>query len=154
LAQMVSRPHAREHQQLRRCDGPRRQDNRLRLDDKPFSTALHVHARGLFPRKEETPHQHIRFDGQIEPMADGVEISQRRAHADPVGVIHRERAHPHRSGVVHVRVVGEICRETRLIECGLRGQPGLARMATHRNGTVEPVKVASDVQVRFQFSKV
>ena len=151
---MLRRPHAREHQQLRRGDGPSGQDDLRRLDDKALAAALDFHAGDPFARQQETPHQHLRFDGQVEAMAHGVEIGQRRAHADAVGVIHRDRAYPHGIGVVHVRVGGEICRQTRLIEGRLRRQPGVALMATHRNGTVATVQVIPDVRVRFRFAKV
>src|SRR5712691_10744799 len=107
-AQRLRWPHPREHQQLRRGNGPRGQDYLLRLDDKALAPALHVHAGGPLPRKEEPPRQTMGFEGQVEPMAGGVEIGQRRAHADRVGVIRRDWAYPYRLGVVRVRFGGEI----------------------------------------------
>jgi hypothetical protein len=139
---------------LRRGDSPSGQNDLRRFDAKALATAFDFHAGNLLAGKQEAPHQYIRFDGQVEAMADRIKIGQGRAHTDTIGVIHWDRPHPHGIGVVHIRIGGEIRRQTRLIECLLRRQPGLGLMATNRNGPIAAVEVIPHVRVRFRFTKV
>ena len=112
----------REASSCGEANGPRGQDDLPASTlnrSPPLSTSTPVTC--LPVNRDAAP---VHLDGEVEPMANGIEIGQGRAHADTVGVIHRIGP-THRIRVIHVRVGGKICRQTRLLEGPLRRQPGL-----------------------------
>ena len=65
-----------------------------------------------------------RPDGEVETVTAGLEIGQGGAHADAVHVVLRPQANTRSVRVMHVRILGEVCRDTGTIKRLLHGWPG------------------------------
>ena len=74
--------------------------------------------------------QDVGLHGQVEAMPRCAQVSQGRADANAVGVVHREWSHPAGLRVVHIRIMREVGIETGLIEGDLGGLPGVWLVAS------------------------
>src|SRR6266511_6291183 len=132
VAQMVRRPNTGKHEQVRRGDRPGAQHDLLPMDDELFAAAFDDHADGVLALEQEMGDVDIRSDGQVEPMASQVQISQRRADTDAIAVVHREWPHAGGLWAIHVPVLGEARIDTSLIKPLRQAQPRLALVSTDR----------------------
>ena len=155
LSKMLFRPHARQHQQLRRIDSAPAQYNLARLHSKPLAAALHLHAHGAPALKQNPPRQRVRPDSQVKPVARHPQISQRRAHPNAVYAVQRVVAHAGGFGVIHI--LGERkARRLRRVQKRARYRQQLIRAVAPRgNWPIRPVKVvALKVKIVFHLAKV
>ena len=63
------------------------QDNLLPLHGEHFAVALYGHADRPFTVKHHPLCQHVGPNGQVEAMANRIEMGQRGAHSDVVGIV-------------------------------------------------------------------
>ena len=151
IAQNAGRANPGEHQQLGRANGTGGQDDLGALNGEPFSVAFNVNADSPVAFKNHPVGRDVGFNSQVQAMPCIRQIGERRAHADAVGVIHRNRAHAGGLWVVHVRVVGMALGAETGVKGILGGQPVLLGVSPHRDGTVTAMEVVVDVGVRLQF---
>src|SRR5262245_4321565 len=152
--QMRRWPQAREHQQVWRGHRSTTEDDLIRRYDEAFPTAFHFNTGCSGAVKQDTPHQRIASDSQIEAVTIGIQVGYGRAHAYVVGIAQRQRADAGGLWMVHVMVFRKVCRHARLVESLLKRMPGGARKTAHRNRASRAMHVITDVQVRFQFPEV
>ena len=151
--QVRRRADAGQHQQLGRLNRSGAEDDFPALDGEGLLAAFNLQPHCPGAVEDHPVDHHAAPDGQVEPVAAGVEVGQGGAHADAAGVVERHRAHAGPVGVVQVRVVGEPGGDAGPVEGGLNGQPRLPGVPPHRNGAVGAVEVAANVGVGLQLSK-
>ena len=79
------------------------------------------------------------------------QIGERGAHADAVGVIHRNRAHARGLRVVHVWVVGMALGAETSVKSVLGRQPILFGVSPYWDGSIAAVEVVVNVSIGLQF---
>ena len=114
-----ARPHAGKQQQVRRSDGPGRQDYLCSLDNLSPAFPFDLHAYRPLPVEQHAVRQSLGHDFEVRPVPRGVDVTKIGAPADSVGIVERTRPTPVESGVVMVRGVGESVLPTRLVPCPL-----------------------------------
>ena len=139
---------------MRGGNRPGAQDDLLPVQDEYLALALHLDAGCALAVEHDAPRHDVGSDGQVQSVAAGVEIRNRRAHAHAARVVERHGADPGGVGVVHVRIVREAGVPARLVERRLQGQPGFLRVPPHGDRAVGAVKVVPDVGVVFQPSEI
>ena len=145
--QMVLRPHPGQHQELWRGDGPRAKDDLVRLDVEHLVSALDLNSAGPLPLEQDASNVDVAPDGQVEPVAVGVDVAKGGAHAYAVGIVHREGANAPGVGVVVV-VRFRVARvEAGGVESLLNLRPGFPSVPPHRHRPIKAVKVVPDVGI-------
>src|SRR5690349_17994820 len=152
---MVRGSDAGEHQKLRRERGAGAQDDFLSLDNEVPAAAFDLHADRSFALEDEAARGAAIADGQVHPMARGIEISYRGADADAVGIVERHRADAGGVGQVMVGAIGKTCGPARVVKGFLIGQPFGARGAPRSYWTTGAVKIAAaEIKVVLKLAEI
>ena len=154
FVQVVGRPDARKHQNLRRTDCARAQDDLAALDHEPLAAALHIHAGRTVALEDDAINQAVGADGQVEPMPRQAEIAEVRAPAYALRVVQRQRPHASRVRRVMIWAVREAVVEAGLVERLGRAAPLLFRESVADDWPVRAVVVVAVSGVRLQLAEV
>ena len=153
IAQMIRRPHARQHQQLRVGDAAAAENDFVALHHKPFAAALHFHARRALALKQQLARHAVRPYGQVKPVARLAEIAQACTPADAVRVVAGNRADAVRIGRVQVVNMRVAELAAGVIERRLRRQPRLALKAVADDRAFAAVKIVLEIGIRLHPAK-
>ena len=107
LFEMVGRADAGQHQDMRRADRPGAENDFRALNRKPVAAACDLHPDGTVPVEQEAMHQTVRPDAQVQAMPRRVQVAERRAEPDAVGVVERYWANPYGIRVIEILRVWE-----------------------------------------------
>ena len=154
LVEMVGRPNARQHKNLRRANRARAQDNLAAFDDEALASALHIHAGRPVVLEDDAMDRAVGANGQVEPMPRQTQIAKVRAPAYALRVVQRQRPHAGRVRRIMVWAVGEAVVEAGLVERLGRAAPLLFREAMADDGPVRAVVVVAVSGVRLQLAEV
>ena len=150
IRQMRRGPHARQHQQLRRADSPRAQDNFIPEHVESLAAAFHPHANRALALKQDAPRGAVRPNRQVKPMARHPQIADIRAPADALRVVERRGADARRVGIIQIRALGIARRDAGVIERLLRRQPLIPLEPPRDDRPIAAVKIVRKVGIRLQ----
>ena len=157
--QLLSVADAGEHEDVWRADCSCAEDNLVGLDLEALAAALGFNAYGAFfaqpvACKEDALHGAVGSDGEVEAMARRVDVAERGAPADAVGVVEGVGADAGGVGVVVVGVGGEARVEAGVVEGYLVGEQVFELVAAGDDGAVAAVEVVMEVHVGFELAVV
>src|SRR5712692_681599 len=131
------------------------QDDFVSFDGKLVSTALHLHGDGLGAVEENAVHHAVGPDGQIQPMSGLVQVAQRGAPANAVGVVAGYWTDAGGIRMVMVRTLWKSCRPARVVEGPLVRQPLVSWKASDNDRTLRAMEVVvAEVGVRLDLAEV
>ena len=153
--QIVRRAYAGQHKQMRRSHRPGAQHHFIRLCAKEFAAALHFHAHGAAAARsrriigeQDAARGAVGLDGEVEAVARRIDVAQRRAPADAVGIVQRIGADAGGVRVIVVRIGGKAGGDAGVVEGELVGQQAFNRVPLRQNGAVAAVKIVLKIQIR------
>src|SRR5262245_14598253 len=153
--QLLGRSDTGQHQEVRRTNSPRTEDDFLPLDGKPLSAAFHLHSDRPCAIEEDAMNHAIGPDGQIQPMSGLMQVAQGGTPANPVGVIIRDRTDPSGIRVIVVWTVMKAGSATRAVEGMLVWQPLVGLKTVRNDRTVSAMEVVvTEVGVRLDLAEV
>ena len=156
--ELVGGTHARQHQHLGGGDGSGAEDYLAALDHEGLVAALHLDANGTLTSGALLQHNAVDLDvganGQVEAVANQVDVGQGHAHAHAVDVVLGAQADSGGLGVVHIGVEGIPGGGGGLEERLLGSGPSLAMVMADRHRAIGAVEVIVEVGVVFQLAEV
>ena len=117
------------------------------LDLKNLAAAFRLNAADARSIEQDATYEDVAFDGQVEAVANRVEVGDGRAHADAGLVVHGDGADAGRVWSVEVGVGGVASFHGGGVEGLLHVGPRLVLTADNGDGTVAAVEVVLDVEV-------
>ena len=154
LAQVIGRPDAREHEQLRRGDGAGAEDDLLGLHRVLVAPALDLHAGGPVAVEQYAVHGAVGPDGQVEPVSRLAQVADCGAEPDAVRVVQRQGAYAGGIGVVVVWAVGEALGPAGVVEGLLVRTPRLSPEPVRHYRAVGAMEVVVECGVGLQPAKI
>ena len=148
---------AGEHEQVGRADCACAEYDLACLDDEALAAAYDFDSGCAFfvqPVEYDALHGAVGADSEVEAMAHGVDVAERGAPADAVGVVEGVGAD---AGCVRVVVVGvfwEASLDAGVVKGDLVGEQVFELVALGDDGAVAAVEVVLEVQVGFELAIV
>ena len=153
LLKLVARAHSRQHQEVGRFQRAGAQHNLIGLDVEYLAAAFGLHAGDASAIEQDPSDEDVALDGEVEAVAHGIQVGDRRAHANAGLVVHGNRADARRVGAVEVGVGGVAAFEGGGVEGFLNVGPRLVLAADDGDGTVAAVEIVLDVEVGLSLAK-
>src|SRR5262249_38816508 len=119
---------------MRGTNGASTENDLIARYDKGFAVPLDLNPGSPLPVEQETMHQAVGLNGQVQPMPGLTQMTDGGAVANSVGVVERGRADAGRFWVIVVSTIGETGSTTRLIESNLAREPGVTRKPVSDDG--------------------
>ena len=129
------------------ADGAGTQDDLLPVYRKHLPAAYHEQSHGTVAVEDDAVDQAIGPDGQVEPVADGVQVTHGRAYADFVNDVERQGPDARGVGAVVVGAVGEAHVSGGPVEGALVGRPLLLGVAATGDRAIITVELVPEVLV-------
>lgn len=139
---------------MRRANGAGTEDDFFTLDGKGLSAAFHLHGNRFFAVENQAINHAIRLDREVQAMSSQVEIAQRRAPADTVGIVARHGSNTGGVGVIVIRAQGKSGRLASVVKGPLVRQPLVRLKAPGNDGPIGAMKVAiPEIRVRLDLAE-